>query len=716
MSAVLKLPQKHNLIEFLKSKELSKEIVKTLLGDSAHELVQKPRLHFQSTPKGKGFLSIVRDFLSEEENELTWYDQFPKPLECYFRRDTFLTGGAVSALIFEKLTGHKAVINDVDLFFYHYSAKDQASAEQERYENLSGEDRAYYIRQVKEVGKLNLIQINLEDNFSWWKVIESFDLNYSQVGINLADGEIIFTKNFVDFLEKQIIELVPEFDQEFPLTSYLRGVHKSKDFGVPFYIRDLVQKYIAFDLGSIIFGDKEQTLPITHTKDEDGEFITEKRLQYWLKHPDSIPFMQPVILPVTQEDGKEVQNHEIKIKLPDEPWVGVTETVYQVFHRRNNNDAPSGVILKQLEQVIPNFYNLRPAMALRLKQVIQSKLFSTRIGNGDRTQLILALKNYPALLSKDMSTKKVTQVEGFLESHPAFKDMNYQLLTKGRSVDEILDCLIFLSKIDLALLGILETILLEDNRVQRYDLNRDEILDHLHKQNLTGLKESLEEVFKRRLEKNTVVHKDEQFNIKPFSRWVKELTQNDELILEGKNMNHCVGGYGEKVKRNESRIFHIQVGKSSSTIEIGVYLQKIVPKTDKQIHKVWEFKKYGYIPKNENEYLVELYSRREGKTKQVKHKVNLDRKDKVVKISNGQFGVETSAQPFTDKYTVSFQILQHRGKYNGTPFPSNQKVAELLIRYLNSEVSRNQKWIQNIIKGRITLENKVHQWPYLKLD
>ena len=393
-----------------------------------------------------------------------------------------------------------------------------------------------------------------------------------------------------------------------------------------------------------------------------------------------------------------------------ESWVGVVETIYQVYNRQNRQEMASGAMLNQLSEVIPNFFNLRPTVALRLKQLIQSKLFAAKADYRDCPDLVSAIKNHPELLTKDLSVKKLTQVEAFFQAHlDGLQQINFQLLNEGRSVDEILDCLNFLSKLDLALFGILETLILEDNRVQRYDLDRDEILGYLIKQNLPKLKETLEEVFKRRLEKNTVVRPEERFNIAPFGRWVKELTQNDELVLEGKNMNHCVGGYGEKVKRNESRIFHIQVGKNSSTIEVGIYLQKIVPKTDKQIKKPEELKQVKLAqrvhPQEPSkfiyEYSFEVVNRRTGESKYYfkpmpdpKHQKNF----------------------FTEKYTISFHEIQHRAKYNGNPAKANQKVAELLLKYLNSEVSRNAKWLQKIIKDHISPDNKPHRWPYLKLN
>ena len=723
--------QEKELVKLLLSKEMIQEIEQKLLGNSVHELVQKPRLHFQSTPKSRRKIkaTIVKnedydedDFDDEElgEDETDFHSIFPKPLNKYFRRDTFLTGGAVAAIIFEKLTGTKAVINDVDLFFYHYSAKDQSNAEQERYNNLSGEERAYHIRKVKEVGILNLIQINLEDDFSWWSVLDSFDLNYSQVGINLSENQIYFTKNFIQFLTKKVIELVPEFDKEFPITSYLRGVHKAQDFQVPFYARDLVQKYIAHGLGHIVFGDKETVLSVrTNEEGSDGdEFVTEKRLQHWLKHPDILPFMTPeVIASVTTSAPEEIKQgkknkpkieHQIRIQLPDEPWVGVVETIYQVYNRQNQNDIGSTAMLSQLEKHIPNFYNLRPTVALRLKQFMQSKIFSTRVSyHKERTDLVSALVDYPELLSKDISIKKLIQIEPFLHSHQNFlQSVNYRLLQKGSSVDEILDFLAGLNKFDLALIGILETALNEENPVQRHGLDRDDLSDLLISKNHVALKEKLEAIYKRRLEKNRVVPEEQKLKIKPFARWVTELIQNDQLVIEGKNMNHCVGGYGEKVKRNESRIFHIQVGKNSSTLEVGIYIQKIVAKQKLQVERPSELKQVALsqsVDPNQknlkNEYLFEVVNRRNSESK-VYTKISLD----------------PNKNYFTDKYTISFKTIQHRAKHNSNPHKTNKKVEELLLRYLNSEVSRNQGWMKKIVKGHVTRDNSVSRWPYLTLE
>jgi hypothetical protein len=719
-------PKQKELVLFLQSKGLVEEIMQALLGQSVHELVQKPRLHFETSPKSKKHLVIQKSKdIDEDEEEFDYDDEdleepdfhsiFPQPLDKYFRRDTFLTGGAVAAIIFEKLTGTKAVINDVDLFYYHYKYKDQYNAEQERYNNLSGEDRAYHICKVKEVGQLNLIQINLEDDFTWWSVIESFDLNYSQVGINLADKQIFFTKNFVEFLEKKVIELVPEFDQEYPLTSYLRGVHKAQDFQVPFYVRDLMQKYIAHSVGSVVFGEKDNVLTVrTNEDDHDGdEFVTEKRLQHWLKFPQMLPYVTPEAyqgeLTETKTKKKNQIKYQIRIQLPDEPWVGVVESVYQVFNRAKKNDSSSTAMLSQLERVIPNFYNLRPSMALRLKQLIHSNLFSTKVNYHDETELTAALKLRPELLTKDISIKKLTQVETFLNSHLDFlQNLNYLLLKKGSSIDQILDLINGLSKLDLALIGILETALGEGNYRDRVEVEKDEILNLIIAHNYSGLKDRLESIYKRRLEKNRVVPEEQKLAINPFARYVTEIIQNDQLVLEGKNMSHCVGGYGEKIKRNESRVFHLQVGKNSSTLEVGIYITKIVPKSEKQILSPYEVKEVAHTHqvdptlgnKTASGYTFTIANRRDNS---IKHYFRPVQQGKLKNL-------------FTDKYTISFDILQHRAKFNGNPAKANHKVAELLVRYLNSQINRNQPWIKHILQNHITKDNQISKWPYLKLE
>jgi len=53
-----------------------------------------------------------------------------------------------------------------------------------------------------------------------------------------------------------------------------------------------------------------------------------------------------------------------------------------------------------------------------------------------------------------------------------------------------------------------------------------------------------------------------------YAKYVEELITYDALHAEGKKMNHCVGGYVSAVKNNYSIIFHIEYEGESSTLEV----------------------------------------------------------------------------------------------------------------------------------------------------
>lgn len=71
--------------------------------------------------------------------------------------------------------------------------------------------------------------------------------------------------------------------------------------------------------------------------------------------------------------------------------------------------------------------------------------------------------------------------------------------------------------------------------------------------------------------KNFLSEKDEVLTVAlnhPFHQ-IEEITTSNRLKIEGLKMKHCVFGYKDKIKRNESRIFHVKNGHEKATLEIN---------------------------------------------------------------------------------------------------------------------------------------------------
>jgi hypothetical protein len=154
----------------------------------------------------------------------------------------FLSGGSLANLVWEKVSGNKAVINDIDIYHLN-SVIDKADEEELRQkQNFQKKDKIVYedyygisinvklssfyiIEKVSTNGILNEIEYksNTEDPQI---IIESFDINCCQIGYDLATDKFYWTKEFEEFLTTGEIRLV---NLSSPAHSAMRLVKKQID-------------------------------------------------------------------------------------------------------------------------------------------------------------------------------------------------------------------------------------------------------------------------------------------------------------------------------------------------------------------------------------------------------------------------------------------------------------------------------------------------------
>jgi hypothetical protein len=154
----------------------------------------------------------------------------------------FLSGGSLANLVWEKISGNKAIINDIDIYHLN-SIIDKADEEELRqkqnyqkkdkivYEDYAGISinvklsSFYIIEKVSTTGILNEIEYksNTDDPQI---IIESFDINCCQVGYDLGTDKFYWTKEFEEFLNTGEIRLV---NLSSPAHSAMRLVKKQID-------------------------------------------------------------------------------------------------------------------------------------------------------------------------------------------------------------------------------------------------------------------------------------------------------------------------------------------------------------------------------------------------------------------------------------------------------------------------------------------------------
>lgn len=154
----------------------------------------------------------------------------------------FLSGGSIANKIWEKVSGNKSVVNDVDI--YHLDRViDQVEAEDFKkkqsfkkkdkvvYEDYSGINinykctGFYLIENVSMDGIFNNINYISNSNDPQI-IIESFDINCCQVGYDIKTDKFYWTKAFEEFLKNGELRLI---NLSSPAHSAIRLVKKKKD-------------------------------------------------------------------------------------------------------------------------------------------------------------------------------------------------------------------------------------------------------------------------------------------------------------------------------------------------------------------------------------------------------------------------------------------------------------------------------------------------------
>lgn len=129
----------------------------------------------------------------------------------------FLAGGSIANIIWELVSGNKAVVNDIDVFHFvgiqeAYNKKDKDSlfnyrnTETSYYEDYTGmcfttkTKEFYSIVSTEKDDIFNNINYksNVEDPSL---IIRSFDINSTRVGYNIEEDKVYWTKEFEDFLK-----------------------------------------------------------------------------------------------------------------------------------------------------------------------------------------------------------------------------------------------------------------------------------------------------------------------------------------------------------------------------------------------------------------------------------------------------------------------------------------------------------------------------------
>ena len=644
----------------------------------------------------------IKDFLNSEQT-------FFKVLEILDSRgdmskvgQDFVAGGSVANTLFYLIHGGKLIINDIDVYkqvsIPKHNENDQVSQVKNPWypttytneEGLEILDDNYGRVFVSETGTrmrvskhsrdgiFNNIEYIYEDGRSKLKIkskelviLEGFDLNNCKAGLDMVNSKIIYTPEFVEFLETKQMKVINPCA---PVQTTIRIYKKMMELDV---YCDVENEMRFLTIASKHLNNIQITKVIGPETKQKYDKIKDFVEQYFVlrepKNSEEIPYN---LREVYYKDN--VRNPKVQIWLYDAVMdfdiiesVGSINNLKRVwellytFKKKSEQDKINKIFYKNVflgdmgeDQWSYKKYTNSDNW-LEVSDYVEVPYYNS---NRFTHMMILTKKNYHKC---DFDIKHVDVIDKFTKEHYGVQ----YILKDCETIREQYNMVKFIKSLANKegewVIGSLENIdwhKYKNESEHPTKISKEFILKVIEDDKIAG---SVELVKKVNLSK---------FNHKGC---VKELNTTIELRQEGKRMGHCVGGYSNSIKLGESRIFHINCDGIGSTVEIGT------PKKS--------FYRRNTDGRNVYEEAVEFY--------QPESWVNtpLEGWD-ASKINEGNANkcIAVFADGTTETIKVAdlkFWVKQHHGRYpekgNLKPTVTNEEVVKKLVEYLNNNCLPN---------------------------
>lgn len=171
----------------------------------------------------------------------------------------FIAGGSLANIMWEIVSGNKAVINDIDIFYFTNKDSDEdnisthikyeVELKQNDYHQLLpifSKNVQYTIKSSVSDGIFNRIQCYSEHDVSI--IIDSFDINCTRVGYSIEKEEFYWTKDFEEFLQTGEIKIA---NLSTPVHTAIRLVKKQDELKAK--LDDLELKMCQYAIRNFIY-------------------------------------------------------------------------------------------------------------------------------------------------------------------------------------------------------------------------------------------------------------------------------------------------------------------------------------------------------------------------------------------------------------------------------------------------------------------------------
>lgn len=482
-------------------------------------------------------------------------------------KEGLLTGQAVSSAISELFGDGRAVAyNDLDIFLPYqgvaskndedYSAiadnirdfmNKQAIAKvhhsalivKQEYGFLCYDlERRYRLAKTEREGMLNRVYCTFKNSDYAADVIASFDLNCVQVGIQLETGKLIWSRHYEEFLRTGQLDIV---NLSTPTQSIIRYFTKLKEL-------------------EGLYGDSERLIELVAMSmqgtSQDGTFISSTSAmttafgdRYKKKFDGVESDLQPYFS-LTSEKIHDINVYQLS------PRFEVDKAALSTIRDLNLRHYHLPTLSKILHGKLRNAHKERLEHLLRIPaKKMRNAKHEENFRNATPYDTLVSYlwKHGESEFKSNMSCSEFDQLAKFLTEHTRMtryfhdvkpleqlnrlKQIRHQVRTRGKWVVgalEIRDHDSF--ECDHWTADYLNEILDDEERVQK-SIQIAPILP-------SGVSEGYQ---------------------------LKELCNGIELLTEGSEMHHCVGGYGRMLVDGKSRIFSVRnaMTKSMLTLQIG---------------------------------------------------------------------------------------------------------------------------------------------------
>ena len=160
----------------------------------------------------------------------------------------FIAGGAVANTILSMIDNTKYPINDIDIFvtedINNYWDKHLGKSyltENHDYDYSFNHNTDFYvIRSIRE-HMLNYIFNyfhNQNDHLKYYKILTHFDMNCCQIGIDLETETLLYTPEFIEFIDTRILKIMPDGFNN-PAATAIRVIKKADELRAFFDPRNI---------------------------------------------------------------------------------------------------------------------------------------------------------------------------------------------------------------------------------------------------------------------------------------------------------------------------------------------------------------------------------------------------------------------------------------------------------------------------------------------